>query len=70
MKTEAATQIFAAPPSPCVWTACAMKGTVALAVPPISTGLRPSTAVIGELTMEVTRPRTGGNPIIEAKAKP
>ncbi len=41
-----------------------MKGTVALAVPPISTGLRPSNAVMGAVTMEVTRPSTGGNPII------
>ena len=55
---------------PALRTAMAMKGTVALAVPPISTGLRPSMAVIGALTMDVTRPRTGGNPIREAMAKP
>jgi hypothetical protein len=70
MKTDATMHTFAAPPRPCNWTACAMNGTVALAVPPISTGLRPNTAVIGALTMEVTSPRTGGKPIMEARANP
>ena len=46
MKTEAARQTLAAPPTP--WrTAAAMNGTVALAVPPIKTGFRPSNDVIG-----------------------
>src|SRR5690349_16594690 len=43
-----------------------MKGTVALAVPPIRTGLRPSRAVIGAVRIEVTTPRMGGRPISAA----
>ena len=47
-----------------------MKGTVALAVPPINTGLRPSSAVTGAVRMLVKIPRTGGSPISEAIASP
>ena len=47
-----------------------MKGTVALAVPPIRTGLRPKNAVIGAVMIDVTRPSDGGSPIIPAIAKP
>ena len=47
MITDATIETFAAPPTPWFCTASAMNGTVALAVPPISTGLRPSSAMIG-----------------------
>ena len=47
-----------------------MKGTVALAVPPIRTGLRPSNAMTGAVTMDVKTPRTGGSPISDAIASP
>ena len=59
MKIEATMQTFAAPPKPCSWTACAMNGTVALAVPPIRTGFLPRRAVMGELTIDVTKPENG-----------
>ena len=70
MKMEATIQTFAAPPGPCSCTACAMKGTVALAVPPINTGFRPRRAVMGALTMDVTSPKTAGSPIMVAIARP
>jgi hypothetical protein len=47
-----------------------MKGTVALAVPPIKTGLRPSKAMTGAVKMDVNTPRTGGKPISDAIASP
>src|SRR5258708_17768856 len=47
-----------------------MNGTVALAVPPIKTGLRPSSAVIGAVATDVTNPKTGGRPIMLAIARP
>ena len=47
-----------------------MNGTVALAVPPINTGLRPSAAMIGAVRIDVKTPSTGGNPISDAMAKP
>jgi hypothetical protein len=47
-----------------------MKGTVALAVPPIRTGLRPNSAVIGAVRIEVTTPNIGGNPIKAAIERP
>ncbi len=66
---DAAMQILAAPPTPWERTACAMKGTVALAVPPISNGFRPSNAVRGAVATEVTSPGTGGNPVRLAIAR-
>ena len=53
MKMEATIEILAAPPMPCCLTAMATNGTVALAVPPISSGLRPSMAVTGPVSIEV-----------------
>ncbi len=47
-----------------------MNGTVALAVPPISTGLRPNSAITGAVRMEVKTPSTGGRPISDAMASP
>jgi hypothetical protein len=47
-----------------------MKGTVALAVPPMRTGLRPSSAITGAVRIDVKIPRTGGRPMSEAIAKP
>jgi len=47
-----------------------MKGTVALAVPPMSTGLRPRSAMMGAVRMEVKTPKTGGKPINDAMASP
>jgi hypothetical protein len=47
-----------------------MKGTVALAVPPIRTGLRPNRAITGAVRMDVKTPKTGGKPISEAMASP
>jgi hypothetical protein len=47
-----------------------MKGTVALAVPPISTGLRPIRLMMGAVRIEVKIPSTGGRPMAEARAKP
>jgi hypothetical protein len=70
MRTEATIDTFAAPPIPCDFTAAAMKGTVALAVPPISTGFRPRIAVIGAVQMDVTTPSIGGKPISAAKESP
>ena len=70
MKIEAARQTFAEPPMPCARTATVMNGTVALAVPPISTGLRPSIAVIGAVRIEVNRPSSAGSPISRASASP
>ena len=70
IRTDATIVTFAAPPIPCDRTACAINGTVALAVPPISTGLRPRIAVMGAVIIEVTTPRTGGNPIKVAMDKP
>ena len=70
MNTEATRQTCAAPPTPWCATASAMNGTVALAVPPIRTGLRPSSAVMGAVTIEVTIPNTGGSPIMDARARP
>src|SRR5450432_3120370 len=70
MKTEATRQTLAAPPRPCCATAWDMNGTVALAVPPINAGLRPSRAVIGAVMMDVTSPSTGGRPIMPAMARP
>ena len=62
MKTDAARQTLAAPPVPCAATAAAMNGTVALAVPPIKTGLRPSSEVTGAVRIEVKSPSSGGKP--------
>src|SRR4051812_27891190 len=70
MNTDAAMQTFAAPPTPWRSTALAIKGTVALAVPPMRTGFRPKRAVMGAVVTEVTRPRTGGRPIKLAIANP
>ena len=70
MITDATIETFAAPPTPWPWTASAMNGTVALAVPPISTGLRPSAAITGAVRMDVKTPSTGGSPISEAIARP
>ncbi len=70
MITAAAMQTFAAPPIPWAWAALAMKGIVALPVPPISTGLRPSNAVPGAVRIDVKTPNTGGSPIAAAIAKP
>ena len=70
MKTAAARQTLAAPPIPCARTAAAMNGTVALAVPPIKTGLRPRMAVMGAVNSEVKRPMAGGKPINRAIARP
>lgn len=70
MSTEATIDTFAAPPIPCDLTASAMNGTVALAVPPISTGLRPNSAVTGAVQMDVTTPRIGGRPISAAMESP
>ena len=47
-----------------------MNGTVALAVPPTSTGLRPKNAMIGAVRIDVKTPSTGGSPIKEAIASP
>ena len=70
MMTEAANETLAAPPIPWFFTAKAINGTVALAVPPIKTGLRPSSAITGAVRIDVKTPRTGGNPISEAIANP
>ncbi len=70
MKTEAARQTLAAPPIPWARTAAAMKGTVALAVPPIKTGLRPRADVMGAVTIDVNRPSSGGRPMRRASARP
>jgi hypothetical protein len=40
-----------------------MNGTVALAVPPMSTGFLPSTAVTGAVRIEVNNPSAGGKPM-------
>ena len=70
MITEATIETFAAPPMPWVRTASAMKGTVALAVPPMRTGLRPRRAITGAVTIDVKTPSTGGSPINDAMASP
>ena len=56
--------------TPWLFTASAMNGTVALAVPPINTGLRPSAAIMGAVRMDVKTPNTGGSPISDAMARP
>lgn len=58
MITEATMETLAALPIPWCLTASAMKGTVALAVPPMSTGLRPSNAITGAVRIEVETPST------------
>src|SRR5271169_2295647 len=63
-------QSFAEALIPPALTAPRMKGTVALEVPPISTGFRPSSAQMGAARREVYRPRIGGRPIREAMASP
>ena len=68
--TDAIMESRAAPPIPWLRTANAMKGTVALAVPPISTGLRPIRQITGAVRIEVKIPSTGGNPMAEASASP
>jgi len=70
MSTDATMETLAAPPRPCPRTAAAMKGTVALAVPPISSGLRPNIAVMGAVSTEVKIPSTGGKPINAAIERP
>ena len=70
MKTDAARQTLAAPPTPWARTAAAMKGTVALAVPPINTGYGPSIDVMGAVRIDVNRPSSGGRPISRASARP
>jgi len=70
INTEATRQTCAAPPTPWCATARAINGTVALAVPPIRTGLRPSSAVTGAVTIDVTIPSVGGSPIMDARASP
>ncbi len=70
MKTDAARQTLAAPPMPWARTAAAMNGTVALAVPPINTGLRPRSDVTGAVRIDVNRPSSGGRPISRASARP
>ena len=63
-------ETLAPPPMPWLRTASAMNGTVALAVPPMSKGLRPSKAVMGAVRIDVSIPNTGGNPIRVANDKP
>ena len=58
------------PPRDVERTAAATNGTVTEDAPPIRTGLRPNTAVIGAVRMEVNRPRIGGSPISDAIASP
>ena len=70
MNTAARIEILAPPPTPCIATAAAMKGTVTDDAPPMSTGLRPSSAVIGAVRMEVNNPSIGGRPMSDAIAKP
>jgi hypothetical protein len=47
-----------------------MNGTVALAVPPIKSELRPSKTATGVEMTEVKIPRIGGNPINAAIERP
>ena len=47
-----------------------MNGTVALAVPPISTGFRPNAAMMGAVRIDVKTPNTGGRPMSDAMARP
>ena len=47
-----------------------MKETVALAVPSMSTGFLPRTAVIGAVRIDVNRPSAGGRPMSCAMARP
>ena len=70
MMIPATSETLAAPPIPCFSTAWARKGTMAFAVPPIRTGLRPGSAVIGAIKMEVKTPGTGGRLMSEAIASP
>ena len=70
IKTDATIETLAAPPIPWARTAFAIKGTVALAVPPIRTGFRPNSAVMGAVRIEVTTPKIGGNPIKAAIERP
>ena len=70
MKTDATMETFAAPAMPCVLTASAINGTVALAVPPISSELRPSRTTNGVERMDVKTPRMGGRPIKAAIESP
>ena len=60
----------AAAATPPARTAAAINGTVALAVPPISTGLRPISEITGAVRIEVKMPSTGGNPMAVASARP
>ena len=53
MMMEAEMQTFAAPEIPWARTAAAMKGTVTLEVPPMSTGLRPNNTQKGAEMIEV-----------------
>ena len=68
--TDATMESRAAPPIPWLRTAKAMNGTVALAVPPISTWVRPIKEITGAVRMEVKIPSTGGNPMADARASP
>ena len=70
MITLATSETFAAPPTPWPRTAIAMNGTVALAVPPISTGFLPKAAMMGAVRIDVNTPSTGGRPISDAIANP
>ena len=47
-----------------------MKGTVALAVPPMSTGFLPRAAVIGAVRIDVNSPKAGGRPMSCDMARP
>ena len=70
MMRDAMMHSVAASPTPPRRAAKAMKGTVALAVPPIRTGFRPKSAITGAVRIEVNTPSTGGRPISEAMARP
>src|SRR5579864_3543364 len=70
MKTAARIDILAPPPTPCERTAAATNGTVTDDAPPISTGFRPSSAVMGAVRIEVNSPSIGGSPISDAIASP
>ena len=70
ISTDATMDTLAAPPVPSVRTALAIKGTVTLAVPPIKTGFRPSTAVTGAVRIEVITPNIGGRCIRVAIERP
>ena len=53
MKMAATIETLAAPPMPCSAQAAARNGTVTLAVPPMSTGLRPKTTSTGVVRIDV-----------------